>query len=1106
MKTLLKRMLVVVSTTVGLSVTCAFGAMNVTQASYSVCSQIETADNLLRDIVPTVDKYQTRPTVEGGFAAITDGVVDVEGNTDAKNGTMCIYKAGTTFTFDLTGKYANGCNISGVRFYGGWGSHYSRAYAAVASIEYATVDAPEEWIVIPGSVGTAGGSLKLNSLTFTADSLYLARRVAKLRITGAEAGPNGGNYHGCPEIEAYGVMCGDYALADRTTLSADFAGGSPAALTHVVAPEQMGEYFQSESDALPGIDAVWQSLAAALSSQAFTEGGSARDVRLYTWYRADASAAPETWVCQTSDVIRLTMTFPTATSQLAVQRVFDLGSSVTIRASELDQGSVGGTDPGDGDDIGAFEVPLHGLYLAVKSAPEGLADGDDDPQTVTVSAAGEYVLWFSAMNEAGLATTNEVALSVTVKDPDAPLVWTGVTSDSFSEPGNWNPAEVPTAGRKVHIPAGAARSLILAATDYPATSAFASFVVEEGATVVCRGDTTAINAEAGGTSVAKYGRGVVISADEITINGTLDANNQGFAAGKGPQVGSDKCAGHGGVGRYGDYYYKGLAGADGIAYGRADAPTELGSGGWGPGGGAIKLAATGKVTVNGMVQADGSDRGSGGSVWIIAGTEFAGDGVISARCRSEYSSRSGSSGRVALEYETKSFTGTLRLDTARGGASTGAPGTLYEPGRYPVGTAETPAEVTISGEEFVYVFPDDGETRYWNLSVGNRSRVGFIGGTLHLGDITLADASDLSFACWSPESAPSATLAHVGDISLAGGAMLALPGGDTMKTIACGTVEVSSGARLCFGCGDLENYLRGGVKLAASGDVTINGTLSVACVGSYKGHGKLFDDGGAPYGGDTRNTGLYGSLASPQAIGAYSSEGIAGGAIEIRTPGTLTLNGTVTADGSGRSSGGSIWLRAGSITGTGTVRAVPGTGDRPGAGGRLALEAADYSFTGSFNVAPGCYKNSNPSQPGTIFLGKGTLPLEYSPVTAVYTAEGFTSANHPISSAADATAEALVVERVYSRCSASGLYEWVERCYRLKDGSIFENGVTYTVSGLKPNVCVEVMHNGVAILSGEGGKLRADADGVVSFPATLVRPGGDVFSVRQSLGLTIMVR
>lgn len=963
-----------------LTATSAFGAQKVTTASYTKCSDITTVDNLLRGLVPTVANQQAWPTGgQDALGVLTDGIVDVdvEGNTDTKNGTMCQYKKGTTFTFNLTEKFSNGCNLTGLRFYGGWGSHHSRAYAAIASLEYTTVDAPDEWIAVPGSVGTAGGSKKLNSLTLTADSLYFARRVAKLRIICAEAGPNSSNFHGCPEIEAYGVVCSDYALAEPATLSADFVGGSPALLTHVAVPEQMGEYCQTESDAVPGTEAEWLALTDTPSVQAFADDGAVKDVQLYTWYRADSSAAPETWVCQTSDTVRLTKTFPTATSLMAIQRVFDLGSSVTIRAAELDQGSVGGTDPGDDAEIGAFEVPLYGTFLAIKSAPAGAADGDDDPQTVTVSAAGDYVLWFSAMNEAGHATTNEVTLTASVNDPNAPLVWTGATSDAFNEPGNWNPAEVPTAGRKVRIPAGTTRPIVLAAMDYPATGAFESFVVETDATVVCRGDTT-----------TQYGRGVVISAAEITIDGTLDANDQGFAARKGPQVGSDGCAGHGGVGRYNDYYYKGLPNQDGIAYGRADAPTELGSGGNGPGGGAIKLVATGKVTVNGTVQADGSDRGAGGSVWIVAGTEFAGDGMISARCRSANDSRSGSSGRLALEYETKSFTGRLRLDTARGSASTGAPGTLYEPKRYPVGTEETPAEIAISGEEFVYVFPSDGVTRYWNLSVGNRSRVGFIGGTLYLDDIALADDSDLSFACWSPETVPSSTLAHIGDISLASGAMLALPGGDTMKTISCGSVNVASGARLCFGCGDLTNYLTGGVKLLASGDVTIDGTLSVAYLGSYNGHGKTFGDGGAPYGGDTKNTGLYGSLASPRAIGAYSLQGIAGGAIEICTPGTLTVNGTVTADGSGRSSGGSVWLRANRIVGTGAVRSVPGTGDRPGAGGRLALEATDYAFTGSFNVSPGCYKNTNPSQSGTIFIGKGTVPAEEPPITSAYVAEG----------------------------------------------------------------------------------------------------------------------
>lgn len=115
---------------------------------------------------------------------------------------------------------------------------------------------------------------------------------------------------------------------------------------------------------------------------------------------------------------------------------------------------------------------------------------------------------------------------------------------------------------------------------------------------------------------------------------------------------------------------------------------------------------------------------------------------------------------------------------------------------------------------------------------------------------------------------------------------------------------------------------------------------------------------------------------------------------------------------------------------------------------------------------------------------------------------GFTSANHPISSAADATDEALVVERTYSKYKPNS-YAWTEKCYRLKDGSRFENGATYTVAGLKPNASVDVLHNGAQVLN-DGKKLRTDAEGKVTFSAAFTEPDGDTFSVRLTAGLVIL--
>jgi len=88
--------------------------------------------------------------------------------------------------------------------------------------------------------------------------------------------------------------------------------------------------------------------------------------------------------------------------------------------------------------------------------------------------------------------------------------------------------------------------------------------------------------------------------------------------------------------------------------------------------------------------------------------------------------------------------------------------------------------------------------------------------------------------------------------------------------------------------------------------------------------------------------------------------------------GTLAVNGTVNANGYrndwGGGSGGSVWLKAGTIRGSGSVTALysgTGSSSTPG-GGRISLvqtEAMDWTaFTGTVNAGP-----SSIASPGTVY-------------------------------------------------------------------------------------------------------------------------------------------
>ncbi len=165
-------------------------------------------------------------------------------------------------------------------------------------------------------------------------------------------------------------------------------------------------------------------------------------------------------------------------------------------------------------------------------------------------------------------------------------------------------------------------------------------------------------------------------------------------------------------------------------------------------------------------------------------------------------------------------------------------------------------------------------------------------------------------------------------------------------------------------------------------------------------HGGLGANGALPGGGKT-----YGDYRNPTSLGSgdYGSQA-GGGAISLEVEGNLVLDGNVTADGGSSASyagasGGSVWIRANRMSGTGTVTAK-GAGSTNnnrygGGGGRISiqLKAADFghtefksAFTGTLSAAGG-YTSSNtntryaPGAAGTVYVetvaddGKGRMIL-----------------------------------------------------------------------------------------------------------------------------------
>jgi len=196
---------------------------------------------------------------------------------------------------------------------------------------------------------------------------------------------------------------------------------------------------------------------------------------------------------------------------------------------------------------------------------------------------------------------------------------------------------------------------------------------------------------------------VTVSATTIVIDGTLTATGKGFsggasgAAGSGPGGGGVCSGSSGGAGGgYGGAGGSASGATGGSTYGSSTEPTDKGSGGGGScgsgstsggdGGGAIKLTATGTITVDGTVESNGGDgssatfgggAGSGGSIHFIAAT-LAGSGSVLAAggdggSGSSEAGAGGGGGRISLQFTSSdTLSGSGTISAAAG--SPGSPG------------------------------------------------------------------------------------------------------------------------------------------------------------------------------------------------------------------------------------------------------------------------------------------------------------------------------------------------------------------------------------------------------------------------------------------------
>ncbi|MFZ4575308.1 MAG: hypothetical protein ACOYN0_12975 [Phycisphaerales bacterium] len=456
----------------------------------------------------------------------------------------------------------------------------------------------------------------------------------------------------------------------------------------------------------------------------------------------------------------------------------------------------------------------------------------------------------------------------------------------------------------------------------------------------------------------------------------IDLDGRGFAGGAGPGAGT--ASNNGGVGGTGGGFGGNGATsqvfAGGTAYGDPAAPVRLGSGGGnfgltpaGAGGGALKLTTNGTLTLDGSISAGGligssaAGCGSGGSVWIVAGS-FAGNGTIAANGGTGSGWGGGGGGRVYVQYTSSTFVGTLQ---ANGGAS--------------------PSSNQRGGAGTVFIKPNTQSAPDVRITAGASA-----------GD--LCAPTPLAASTWN-----SLSVEGVSNLQL------------TSPLSVANSVVMQGGARMTLSTG--QNLISGSLLMSGGGNTIANpqgslgslrvlGDLTIDAGSAFNGDGRGFGAGQGPGAGTASNNGgiggagaghggtgatsapfaggvAYGSIDAPVTVGSgggafqFSPGGAGGGAFRIEVPsGTFAINGSVRVDGlppgssAGCGSGGSIWISAANIAGSGIVSASGGSaGWGGGSGGRIAVYYASSSFNGALRAFGGSSPASaQGGAAGTIYI------------------------------------------------------------------------------------------------------------------------------------------
>ena len=513
----------------------------------------------------------------------------------------------------------------------------------------------------------------------------------------------------------------------------------------------------------------------------------------------------------------------------------------------------------------------------------------------------------------------------------------------------------------------------------------------------------------------------------IGANGAIDVKTKGYYA---SNDGARCNASHGGT------THKNAA-----AYGDPKEPIHIGmaqrgtSNYWnGRGGGAIYITVTGAAVVDGVIAADSGNAAAGsgaaGSVYLKADSLTGGGSITAIGSASGDGNYKGTGGRIAIITETPvNRTTFAKISTetewknAQNGQATefGGCGTVFFKDKdhangilVVAGKSDWPA-LSWSNRNRVTPVGTDGDWTFDAVELGRGGTLAVLPGTeIHLpGGLTSVSSTSDNAGCNGIKyEGGTLDLGSNSDQTMSGKWMLFAPSNCVLNA----NVTVSGGA--IIGVPEYGNITEEGSVLPEfpSCSVTVNGDLTIASDGLMKAENCGFKKGSkdsakglvgyGSHGGRSMAAGTtlalhyvgYDSVFHPCLPGCTypwtggQGSGKSGGVLNCSVSGVLTIDGTVSANGSlggqavthndNAGSGGAIEMTAGAIAGSGIIQADGGYngGNSNGGGGRIAIhltnpDATFGAFTGRIS-ASGRYAGdsaaSHSSSAGTVYLKTGS--------------------------------------------------------------------------------------------------------------------------------------